>query len=90
MRENVYQMYVANGNRAGFCVRRSNWMPGNYARVVSVDGHESGPLNGRAPYFDSPTVLVDFCNADGTVSARDQVLSCPGNYSYTRFDPNDR
>lgn len=88
MNENVYQMYIANGNQAGFYVRRANWKPGTYARVVSIDGRESGPLTGRAPYFGNPTVLVDFYNSDGTVRASGQELSSPGNYSYSRFEPN--
>jgi hypothetical protein len=86
MNENIYQMYVANGNRAGFYVRRANWT-GTYARVVSVAGRESGPLRGRPPYFGNPPVTMDVYNLDGTVRARGQELLSPGNRSYSLFVP---
>jgi hypothetical protein len=87
MRRNIYQMYVANGNRAGFYVRRNSWA-GTYAQVVTVSGREAGPLSGRPPYYGDSPVTMDVYNLDGTVRAVAQQLSCPGTYTYAPFEPN--
>lgn len=51
--KNVFEMYVANGMRAGFWLRRTTW--GNTcARVVDV-----GEIKGPAPYFGNPKVYAD-------------------------------
>lgn len=51
--KNVFEMYVANGKRAGFWLRRTTW--GNTcARVVDV-----GDIKGPAPYFGNPKVYAD-------------------------------
>ena len=51
--KNVFEMYVANGKRAGFWLRRTTW--GNTcARVVDV-----GDIKGPAPYFCNPKVYAD-------------------------------
>jgi len=86
MNQNIYQMYAANGNRAGFYVRRNSWAQ-TYARVVAVDGREAGPLSGRPPYYGNPPVTMDVYNWDGTVRAVAQPLSCPGTYGYSLFEP---
>lgn len=71
---NVYQMYVANGNKAGFSVRRKNWR--SSVRVVSVAGLAEGVLPGEPPYYGNPPVIVAYPNG------RMQVLSCPGTFQY--------
>lgn len=57
---NIFQMYEANDNRAGFWVFRDTW---GYtcARIVSIACHTEGPLSptlGRAPYYDKARDLV--------------------------------
>lgn len=78
---NIYQMYEKNGNQCGFCVVRDSW--GRiYAKVTSIAGQTSGPLKGRPPYYGNPRVTMDVYNNDGTIQKENQVLSCPGNYTY--------
>lgn len=85
MSQNVYQMYEANGNKAGFFVRRRTW--GNtYGRIISIGGLTEGPLSGESPYFKNQKVIVDLFRNDGSLVAAGEVLSCPGNYSYERTD----
>lgn len=67
---NVYEMYVANGNSAGFLVKRKNWR--SPVRVVSIGGQSSGPLVGTPPYYGNPVVLI----------YGGKVLSCPGTFQY--------
>ena len=78
---NVYEMYAANGNRAGFYVRRNSWAPHNVARVLSIDGKESGPLPGKPPYHGNPVVIAD--HPWGVCQ-----LSCPGTYGYQLVEGN--
>jgi hypothetical protein len=72
---NIYEMYVANGNRAGFSVHRNSWASHNTAQVLSVAGQESGPLSGAPPYYGNPLVIADHPWGVGR-------LSCPGTYAY--------
>jgi hypothetical protein len=55
---NIYQMYVQNGNRCGFWVKRDSWAA-NIARITSIAGKFEGPLDGEAPYFKNPKVRGD-------------------------------
>lgn len=89
---NVFEMYVANGHRAGFWVQRNSW--GNTCALVkSVGGIESGELPGVPPYFSipgrgNPKVIVDVYDLwTGAVKDRDTLLSCPGTYAYHRIAP---
>ena len=51
--KNVFEMYVANGMRPSFWLRRTTW--GNTcARVVDV-----GEIKGPAPYFGNPKIYAD-------------------------------
>ncbi|MDO8330871.1 MAG: hypothetical protein Q7T36_10430 [Fluviicoccus sp.] len=56
---NIFQMYYANGKKAGFWVMRDSWKH-LVARVVSVSGIESGPLKGlgRFPFFNEAKEAV--------------------------------
>lgn len=76
---NVFQMFVANGHRAGFWIRRTTW--GNTcAQVVSV-----GELTGPAPYFGNPVVLADIF--DATTGERKEAgarIPVPGTYKTWR------
>jgi hypothetical protein len=77
---NIYQMYEAFGNRAGFYVRRDSWSKA-YALVISVQGKKRGPLEGKSPYYGNPSVIANIYG----FSSGDQkgvTLSCPGTYGY--------
>jgi hypothetical protein len=51
--QNVFQMFVANGQQPGFWLRRTTWGD-TCARVTAV-----GPLTGPAPYYGNPKVYGD-------------------------------
>lgn len=82
---NIYQMYCANGNQAGFYVQRDTW--GNtYAQITKVAGKTRGPLAGIPPYYGNPLVHCDLYNlATGELIDCNAQLSCPGNYSYIQI-----
>lgn len=86
---NVFQMYMANGWKAGFWVRRTNWV-NTLAIIKSVGGLESGELSGQPPYFNqsgkgSPKVICDVFDATtGVARDKSSLLSCPGTYTYRK------
>lgn len=80
MAENIYQMYVANGNKAGFWVKRNSWS-WQTALITSVGGQAEGELEGQAPYFKNQKVKG---RMGGT--GREIEISCPGTYGYMRVD----
>jgi hypothetical protein len=84
---NVFEMYVASGNRAGFWVQRQTW--GNSCALVKlVGGRDAGELPGAPPYFNDPEVTVDMFNLhNGALLEADVPLRCPGTYSYSEVDP---
>lgn len=89
---NVFEMYVANGNRAGFWVKRNSW--GNTCALVKlVGGQESGEMPGLPPYFGvkgkgSPKVIVDVIDLwTGQLKDGDTLLSCPGTCGYEQIAP---
>lgn len=87
---NIYEMYVANGNRAGFFVCRNSWnLEGSAALVVSVGGRIEGKLSGEPPYYGNPVVLADvvYANRPDRPVLHNQKLGCPGTYAYTRISP---
>lgn len=81
MAVNIYQMYVANGNKAGFWVKRNSWS-WQTALVVSVGGKAEGELEGKPPYFNNPKVKALM---GGT--GREVELTCPGTYGYAQVQP---
>jgi len=84
--QNIYQMYVANGNRAGFYVQRDSWST-IYALVTTIDGCTEGPLVGNPPYYGNPLVIMDVFYSSGALQSANQKLSCPGNYTYKLIQP---
>jgi len=49
---NIYQMYVKNGCRFGFFVKRNSWGPGRYAKVIGIEWVEEGKMiKGEPPYY---------------------------------------
>ncbi len=81
--KNLYQLYIDNGNQAGFKVRRGGWGQSSWARVVSVTKEQraAGPLPGKEPYHGNPPVFIDFKDK-GTV----EEASCPGTYQWRVVD----
>lgn len=80
MAENIYQMYVANGNKAGFWVRRNSWS-WQTALITSVGGRSEGELEGVPPYFKNQQVKG---RMGGT--GKEFELSCPGTYGYEKIE----
>lgn len=83
MAENIYQMYVANGNKAGFWVKRNSWS-WQTALITSVGGQVEGELEGPPPYFKNQKVKGRM-NGQG----KEVDISCPGTYGYRRVDALD-
>ncbi len=86
--KNIYEMYVQNGNRCGFWVRRNSWSY-NIAQITSIGGNQDGPLDGVAPYFKNQKVRGDVYHAlSGKMawasggSGKDQEITSPGTYGY--------
>ena len=84
--QNVYEMYVDNGNIAGFFVRRNSWSS-IYAKVITIEGKSEGPLDGTPRYFGNPEVIVDIYKNNGKLSRSGELLSCPGTFAYTKINP---
>lgn len=79
-KQNIYQMYVANGHKAGFWVQRNSWS-WKTALVVSIGGQTEGVLEGSPPYFKSQKVIGKM----GGVGREFEITS-PGTYGYARVD----
>jgi len=85
-------MYNANGRKFGFWVKRNTWE--NFiAQVISIEGVIEGEkIPGKGPYYGNPKVYMNFyqskskelCNSENFKGV--QLLSCPGNYSYSMED----
>lgn len=80
---NIYEMYVKNGNKAGFWVKRNSWS-WQSALIVSIDGKTEGELEGNPPYFNNVRVKAKM---GGTGKLID--ISCPGTYAYTQLGTGD-
>ena len=78
--QNVFQMYVANGEKPGFWLRRTTW--GNTcARVTSV-----GELMGPPPYYGNPAVLADIYDfRTGALKEKGAKIPAPGAYKTWRL-----
>lgn len=80
---NVFQMFVANGERPGFWLRRTTW--GNTcAQVTSV-----GPFKGPSPYYGNPVVTADIYDLlTGELKERGARVAVPGTYkTWRQIDP---
>lgn len=85
---NIYLMYIQNGNKCGFWIRRNSWAI-NIARVTSIAGQFEGPLEGDRPYFKNQKVRGDVYHAEsGRMnwvsgdSGKNQELTSAGTYGY--------
>jgi hypothetical protein len=81
--QNIYQMYVANGSKTGFWVKRNSWS-WQIALITSIGGNSEGDLEGTAPYFGNQKVK----GLMGGIG-REVEISCPGTYAYTRIDQQE-
>lgn len=85
---NIYGMYVANGNRAGFWVVRAKWR-NVIAQVTDVASKTDGPLAGTPPYYGNPSVTAEFFNIhtgeplERGEEGHERALPCPGTSAYT-------
>lgn len=83
--QNVFQMYVANGEQPGFWLQRTTW--GNTcAQVTSV-----GELKEPAPYYGNPLVHADIYDLrTGELKQKGTKIPVPGTYKTWRLiDPPD-
>lgn len=76
---NVYQIYIENGCHTGFYIQRDTWGKTIFL-VESIGGKTSGPLKGKAPYFDNPPVKGKYfdLNKQPKQDLFGKDLSCPG------------
>lgn len=83
---NIYEMYVANGNRVGFWVQRNSW--GSTCAIVRrVGGRTEGTLPGVAPYHLDVAVHGDVYDlSTGDRKQHSATLSCPGTFAYHRIE----
>ncbi len=84
MKQNIYQMYHANGCKFGFVVQRNSWNAGTVARIIKIQGTKEGEvINGllNAPYFNNPKVMAEFYR-DGVLYDTN-ILPCAGTFGYT-------
>ena len=89
---NIYEMYIANGNKAGFWIQRDSWS--NYkAQVITVQGRSEGELKGTPPYYNNSSVCAAVYEiSTGEVAAtfgdheKDFEISCAGTNSYRLVD----
>lgn len=76
---NIYQMYITNGNKAGFLVRRNSWSD-QTATIISIAGKTEGILDGTSPYFNHAKVMARM-NGTGDLIE----ISDPGTYNYSQI-----
>lgn len=76
---NIYALYGANSNRAGFWVRRCSWGR-SVAYVLSIGGEREGPLPGEPPYHGNAKVWAAVCYPDRMLH---EFLRCPGCWQWT-------
>lgn len=85
VRENIYEMYVRNGNKAGFWVVRDSWSD-CVAIIRTVDRKQAGALTGAPPYYGNPPVrggLWDWKLKRWRQKYFD--VTSPGTYAYRRL-----
>jgi hypothetical protein len=55
----LYELYVDNGNKAGFWARQWGDQPGVARFIRTVNGKTEGPLSGIPNEYDRPPVICD-------------------------------
>ncbi|MEX0716420.1 MAG: hypothetical protein WD066_07535 [Planctomycetaceae bacterium] len=56
---NIYELYVENGNRGGFWVRKRGDREGGATLVKTIGGRREGPIEGIPDEHGRPEVIVD-------------------------------
>ena len=79
---NVYQMYVSNGNQAGFFIRRNSWSDDSFFLVKKIGRKSKGVLDGVPPYFENQRVTGDYY-FKGQLYDSKAVVSCAGTFGYS-------
>lgn len=78
--QNLFEMFIANGARPGFWLRRTIWAS-SCARVTSI-----GQLTGPAPYYGNPEVHADIYDlTTGELHEANVRLPAAGTYKTWRF-----
>jgi hypothetical protein len=84
--KNLYQHYVANGNRAGFWVQHEIWEgTASEIRVKSVDGKTEGSLSGEPPNYGEGPVLID-AYVNGSLSEENFQLPIASDQGFRLVD----
>jgi hypothetical protein len=103
-RINIYEMYVQNGCRLGFYVRRDNWKPEHYAKVIGIEFVQNGEMiKGNPPYFGGFVYPPDHRRAGKKMGPRLVTLQADwfdggdtatietgGNYCWSQIFPNQK
>lgn len=76
--KNIYEMSVANGS-VGFWVRRTTWAS-TVAQIVAI-----GKFTKPAPYYGSPSVLMDVYSLEGVLREPLATTPVPGTYKTWRL-----
>lgn len=98
---NIFEMYCANQNKAGFFVQRNSWS-GTVAKIKSIGDQECGELIGigNHPYYNKAREWVyaelflikgnQLIQVEPTFNhvgnTKMFFISCPGTYAYSTFD----
>ncbi len=101
-RINIYQMYIENGCKYGFYVRRDSWHQNRYAKVISIEWVVEGKMiKGKPPYFGGFKNPPGHPRAGKTMGPRKVILvadwldggrlkiSTGGNYSWHQVYPDN-
>jgi hypothetical protein len=80
---NVFQMYIANGAKVGFWLRRTTW-GSTCAQVTSV-----GEFKGPPPHYGNPVVIADIYDLQtGELKQEGARIPVPGTYkTWRQIDP---
>ena len=85
-RVNVYQLYVANGNKADFFVTHPGYDPAIY-HIKKVAGKSAGALKGSPPGFGNPPVEADGYEMNGEPLGEANMEDFAGFEGFVLVDP---
>lgn len=89
---NIYQMYMANGKKLGFYVKRHGWA-NTVVKVTQIKGIREGDnLPEKPPYYGNLIVYGEFYWATSPEQCTIRnfknrgVIRCAGTYGYTMLE----
>lgn len=99
--KNIYQLYIENGCRYGFYVRRNSWSLSRQAKVKKIEGVREGEvISGEPPYYSMPYPKGH--SKEGKMCWKREVIleadwfdngvyrtDCGGNYSWTLIQTHE-